>query len=107
MGCREGCRLIPGSRGCCRAPHKVGRKRTTFRIWVQVGPAVSLPATSGHQQRLCVQAAGQPVSPDAARALGAVLWGSPTGLPPDSWKQGFFFCRKPGLQFGLVQVRLP
>ncbi|KAF5832123.1 hypothetical protein DUNSADRAFT_12134 [Dunaliella salina] len=49
-------------------------------------------------------AAGQPLSPDAARALGALLWGSPNGLPPDTWKQGFFFCHKPGLQFGLVQV---
>jgi len=48
-------------------------------------------------------AAGQPLSPDAARALGALLWGSPNGFPPDSWKQGFFFCHKPGLQFGLVQ----
>lgn len=43
--------------------------------------------------------------PDVARGLRSVLWGSYTGLPPDSWKQGFFFCYKPGLQFGLVQVR--
>lgn len=31
-----------------------------------------------------------------------LLWGQ-HGAPPASWKQGFFFNTKPGLQFGLVQ----
>lgn len=54
----------------------------------------------------CAQASGTPLPPDTARSIRTVLWGSPTGFPPDTWKQGFFFSRKPGLQFGLVQVRV-
>ncbi len=36
------------------------------------------------------------------RALRQLLWGTQGG-PPPSWKQGFFFSTRPGLQFGLVQ----
>lgn len=45
---------------------------------------------------------GNPISPDTMRALRQLLWGSQGG-PPPSWKQGFFFSTRPGLQFGLVQ----
>lgn len=45
---------------------------------------------------------GVPVAPDVMRQLRQLLWGS-QGQPPPSWKQGFFFNRHQGLQFGLVQ----
>ncbi|KAG2484736.1 hypothetical protein HYH03_016483 [Edaphochlamys debaryana] len=49
-----------------------------------------------------VRKAGAPIPPDAMRAVRLLLWGK-HGQPPPSWKQGFYFCRHPGLQFGLVQ----
>ncbi|GFR47019.1 hypothetical protein Agub_g8703 [Astrephomene gubernaculifera] len=45
---------------------------------------------------------GAPVSPELMRQLRQLLWGG-QGQPPPSWKQGFFFSRHAGLQFGLVQ----
>jgi len=47
---------------------------------------------------------GQPVPMDAMRAVQQLLWGN-QGQPPPSWQQGFFFCEKAGLQFGLVQLQ--
>ncbi|KXZ46708.1 hypothetical protein GPECTOR_41g672 [Gonium pectorale] len=45
---------------------------------------------------------GSSIPPDTMRQLRALLWGD-QGQPPPSWKQGFFFNRAPGLQFGLLQ----
>ncbi|GAX82694.1 hypothetical protein CEUSTIGMA_g10120.t1 [Chlamydomonas eustigma] len=47
---------------------------------------------------------GQPVPQDTIRAIQRLLWGN-QGQPPPSWKQGFFYNPKPGLQFGLVQLQ--
>ncbi|GIL67924.1 hypothetical protein Vafri_21194 [Volvox africanus] len=45
---------------------------------------------------------GTAISPDMMRQVKQLLWGA-QGQPPPSWKQGFFFNRHPGLQFGLLQ----
>ncbi|PNG99171.1 hypothetical protein TSOC_015057, partial [Tetrabaena socialis] len=45
---------------------------------------------------------GTSIPPDVMRQLRSLLWGN-QGVPPPSWKQGFFFSRHAGLQFGLVQ----
>ncbi|GLI71744.1 hypothetical protein VaNZ11_017059 [Volvox africanus] len=45
---------------------------------------------------------GTAISPDVLRQVKQLLWGA-QGQPPPSWKQGFFFNRHPGLQFGLLQ----
>ena len=41
------------------------------------------------------------------QAMQQLLWASPPGgqqtLQWPAWKQGFFFCKHPGLQWGLVQ----
>ncbi|GIL85880.1 hypothetical protein Vretifemale_14407 [Volvox reticuliferus] len=45
---------------------------------------------------------GTAISPDVMRQVKQLLWGA-QGQPPPSWKQGFFFNRHSGLQFGLLQ----
>jgi len=64
-----------------------------------VGSAQGTPVRAGAPGGM---SGGTPLPPDTARALKQLLWGN-HGQPPASWKQGFFFNARPGLQFGLVQ----
>lgn len=47
---------------------------------------------------------GDAVSQADMHKLHTILWGSSCS-PPSSWKQGFYFCQRKTLTFGLVQKR--
>ena len=101
--CRPACHLMSSvfKESCCpqKHPPEAPLLRRILGVLNSMLLSVSANLLQPHADRS-----------DAAvqmQAMQQLLWASPPGgqqtLQWPAWKQGFFFCKHPGLQWGLVQ----
>jgi hypothetical protein len=94
----------PASAGSAARPHARSRLAAPAAAggggWSTGGGSSSSNSSSSPMLAAGLEA----LPPEQQRHLALLVWGSASAQPDAAWQQGFIWCERPGLEWGLVQT---